>query len=173
MEKQIQKTELDVSIIIVNYGSTEFIKACLESVKKHTSKINYELIIVDNDSKSDKIVDLLKDFKKTALIRNDTNKGFSTANNQGAEIANGKYLLFLNNDTVFFENTIKMVFDFAESRGENNIIGCKLLNDDKSIQKSVYDFPSLLNVFTSNLFLYLLFSKSKYFNKYHLIKKRN
>lgn len=171
MEKQIQKTELDVSIIIVNYGSTELLKGCLDSIRKNTRGINYEIIIVDNESVSDDIVNLLKDYQQTVLIINTTNKGFGTANNQGAEVANGKYLLFLNNDTILFENTIKKVFDFAEKSDNENIIGCKLLNEDKSIQKSVFDFPSLLNVFTSNFFLYLVFPRSKYFNKYHLINK--
>lgn len=171
MEKQIQKTELDVSIIIVHYGSSQLLKGCMDSIRNNTSEINYELIIVDNDSVSDDIVNVLKDYQQTILIRNNTNKGFGAANNQGTEIAKGKYLLFLNNDTILFENTIKKVFDFSEKSDNGNIIGCKLLNEDKSIQKSVFDFPSLLNVFTSNFFLYLLFPRSKYFNKYHLINK--
>ena len=105
------------------------------------------------------------------MIKNNVNKGFGAANNQGVEVSKGKYVLILNNDTILFENSIKKVFDFAESLEGNEIIGCKLLNEDKSVQKSVYDFPNLLNVFTSNFFLYLLFPKSKYFNKYHLMNK--
>ena len=171
MEKQIQKVQLDVSIIIVNYGSITLLKDCLDSIKKFTSEISYEVVIIDNSSQKDLVPELLKDCENAILIRNDINKGFGTANNQGAKNAKGKYLLFMNNDTILFENTIKKVFDFAETSEENNIIGCKLLNEDRSIQKSVFDFPSLLNVFTSNFFLYFLFPRSKYFNKYHLMNK--
>jgi GT2 family glycosyltransferase len=171
MEEQIQILEIDVSIITVNYNSTELLKNCIESIKKFTQGINFEIIVVDNNSITGNIDGLQQDFNGLTLIKNKVNKGFGTANNQGVEVAKGKYVLLLNNDTIFFENSIKKVFDFAESSEENEIISCKLLNEDKSVQKSVYDFPTLLNVLTSNLFLYLLFPNSKYFNKYHLMNK--
>lgn len=171
MEEQIQKLEIDVSIIIVNYNSTELLKICINSIEKFTNSINYEIIVVDNSSMLGHVDELLKFHDRIKLIKNDINRGFGAANNQGVEVANGKYILLLNNDTILFENSIKKVFDFAESLDGNEIIGCKLLNEDKSVQKSVYDFPKLLNVFTSNFFLYLLFPKSKYFNKYHLMNK--
>jgi len=171
MEEQIQKLEIDVSIIIINYNSTELLKICINSIEKFTNGINYEIIVVDNSSMPGHVDELLKFHDRITLIKNDINRGFGAANNQGVEVANGKYILLLNNDTILFENSIKKVFDFAESLDGNEIIGCKLLNEDKSTQKSVYDFPTLLNVLTSNLFLYLLFPNSKYFNKYHLMNK--
>jgi GT2 family glycosyltransferase len=160
MEKQIQKLEIDVSIIIVNYNSTEFLKNCLKSIEKFTSGISYEIIVIDNNSMTGDIDEILDNHNKIRLIKNNVNKGFGAANNQGVKVAKGKYALLLNNDTILFENSIKKVFDFAESLEGNEIIGCKLLNEDKSVQKSVYDFPNLLNVFTSNFFMYLLFPKS-------------
>lgn len=171
MEEQVQKLIIDVSVIIVNYNSTGLLKNCLASVKEFTTDINYEIIVVDNNSMEGDIDVLLKDYDRVTLIKNDFNRGFGTANNQGVKIAEGKYVLFLNNDTILFENTIKKVFEYAESLTGENIIGCKMLNEDKSVQKSVFDFPTLLNVFTSNFFLYVLFPKSKYFNKYHLMNK--
>jgi GT2 family glycosyltransferase len=171
MEKQIHKLEIDVSIVIINYNSTPLLKNCLDTVEKFTSGINYEIIVVDNNSMTGNVDELLKIHDRITLIINDVNRGFGAANNQGVEVAKGKYVLLLNNDTILFENTIKKVFDFAETLEGNEIIGCKLLNEDKSVQKSVYNFPNLLNVFTSNFFLYLLFPKSKYFNKYHLMNK--
>jgi GT2 family glycosyltransferase len=171
MEKQVQKLETDVSIVIVNYYSTELLKDCLDSIYNFTKGIDFEIIVVDNGSVAGELENLIKGFPRIKLIKNDSNKGFGTANNQGVEAASGKYVLLLNNDTILSENSIKKVSDFAESLGGENIIGCKLLNEDKSVQKSVYDFPSFLNVFTSNFFLYLLFPKSKYFNKYYLMNK--
>jgi GT2 family glycosyltransferase len=171
MEEQIHKLKIDVSIIIVNYNSTEFLKNCLDSIEKFTTGINFEIIVVDNNSTTNDIDELLKNYDGIHFVKNNANRGFGAANNQGAEVAKGKYILLLNNDTILFENSIKKVFDFAEALEGENIIGCKLLNEDKSIQKSVYDFPNLLSVFTSNFFFYLLFPKSKYFNKYHLMNK--
>jgi len=171
MEKQVQKLETDVSIVIVNYYSTELLKDCLNSIYNFTNGIDFEIIIVDNGSVAGELENLIKEFPGIKLIKNESNKGFGTANNQGSKVASGKYLLFLNNDTVLIENSIKKVFEFAESSGEDLIISCKLLNEDMSVQKSVFDFPTLMNVFTSNFFLYLLFPRSKYFNKYHLMNK--
>ncbi len=171
MEKQVQKLNIDISFVIVNYNSTELLINCLESIEKFTSGINYELIVVDNNSAIGDIETLLKNKDRITLIKNDVNRGFGAANNQGVKIAKGKYILLLNNDTILFENSIKKVFDFAETLDGKEIIGCRLLNEDKTIQKSVYDFPTLLNVFTSNFFLYLLFPRSKYFNKYHLMNR--
>ena len=171
MEAQIHKLEIDVSIIIVNYNSTELLKNCLDSIEKFTTGINFEIIVIDNNSMTVDFDELLKYHHRIMLIKNDINRGFGAANNQGVEAAIGKYVLLLNNDTILSENSIKKVLDFAETLEGNETIGCKLLNEDKTIQKSVYDFPSLLNVFTSNFFLYLLFPKLKHFNKYHLMNK--
>lgn len=171
MEEQVQKLEIDVSIIIINYYSTELLEGCLDSIFKYMNGINSEIIIVDNGSVAGDLENLLSKYSGIKLVMNQSNKGFGAANNQGAELAKGKYLLFLNNDTIIQENSIKKVFDYANSISGENIIGCRLLNADGSIQKSVFDFPTLANVFTSNFFLYLLFPKSKHFNKYHLMNK--
>ncbi len=166
------KSNLELSIVIVNYNSFKLLQNCLESIFKHSTGCGFEIIVIDNNSSKGHVDYVVREFDEITLIKNKINKGFGAANNQGLAIAKGKYVLFLNNDTILFENTIKKVFDFAETINENSIIGCKLLNKDKSLQHSVYDFPSLLNVFTSNFFLYSLFPKSKLFNKYHLMNRR-
>ncbi|TDJ56553.1 MAG: glycosyltransferase family 2 protein [Ignavibacteria bacterium] len=163
---------MDVSIIIVNYNSFKLLQDCIESIFKHSTGCDFEIIVIDNNSSIENIDDVVSDFGEIILIKNKKNVGFGAANNQGLRIAKGKYILFLNNDTILLENSLKKVFDFAETLNEDLIIGCKLLNEDKSVQHSVYDFPSLLNVFTSNFFLYSLFPKSKLFNKYHLMNRR-
>jgi len=166
------KNNIDVSIIIVNYNSFSLLNHCIDSLIKFTKDVSYEIIVVDNHSTEGLIDDVLSKYEEIKLIENNENKGFGAANNQGIKIAIGKYVLFLNNDTIFFENTIKKIYDFTESSLDPLVVGCKLLNLDNSLQHSVFDFPSPRNVFTSNFFLYALFPKSKYFNKYHLMNKR-
>ncbi len=166
------KQDLDVSVIIVNYNSFSLLNECIASVKKFSEDITYELIVIDNNSPEGDIKNELEDADDIVLICNDENKGFAAANNQGLEIAKGKYTLFLNNDTLFTENTLKLVFDFSESLSEKAIVGCKLLNKDGTLQHSIYDYPSLLNVLTSNFFLYAIFPKSRFFNKYHLMNRK-
>jgi len=91
-----------VSIIIVNRNGKQFLKPCLDSVAK-IKQPSFELIIVDNGS-SDGSKQLVKNFiQRQGVMRraifNATNLGFCHANNQGAGLARGDYLLFLNNDT--------------------------------------------------------------------------
>ncbi|MBL1212940.1 MAG: glycosyltransferase family 2 protein [Ignavibacteriae bacterium] len=159
---------LNVSIIIINYNSFGLLKDCLESIFNFTVDFNYEIILIDNASTEGDVEEVTKKFENIKLIKNKKNLGFAAANNQGIKIAKGKYILLLNNDTEFQEDSISKVYDFAESTSEKLFIGCKLLNKDGSHQESVADFPTLLNTFMESFFLYKLFPKKKNFNKFHL-----
>ena len=159
---------MDVSIIIVNYNNFDLLTTCLESLKKQTLNLSYEVIVVDNNSTEGYVEEHLKNCPNVILIKNEKNLGYASANNIGAKTASGKYLLILNNDVVFIENAIQKVFQFAEQQKEEVIIGCKLLNEDMSLQVSVSTFPSIWNIFTESLFMYKIFPKSRFFNKYYL-----
>ena len=155
---------IDISIIIVSFNNLSFTKNCLESIIKYSSGVSYEIIIIDNNS-TENIEEVTNQFDKIKLIKNESNKGFAFANNQGLKIAQGKYALILNNDTIFTENTLKTLFDYAEKRNEKAFYGCRLLNTDGSFQESVMNFPSVWNVFTDSFFLSKIFKNSKVFNK--------
>jgi GT2 family glycosyltransferase len=171
MGQEIYKV-IDVSVIIVNYNSFELLDNCLHSIFVFTNEITIEVIVVDNNSEQGNVSKIINKYPGVILIKNSSNLGFAAANNQGIKLANGNYILFLNNDTLFLENTIKKVFDWTLSQQYDIVLGCKLLNKDGSLQISFSDFLNVSNSITSNLFLYLLFPKSKYFNKYHLSKSK-
>lgn len=162
---------VDVSIIIVNYNGFDLLKNCLTTLYKFAEGFTFETILIDNNSTEGEIEEVVKEFDTIILIKNNVNLGFSRANNLGLNLAAGKYVLFLNNDVFFTENSIKKIFDFAEENKEKSFIGCKLLNPDKSWQVSSANFTSILNFVSSNFFLYLLFPSSSFFNKYYLQKK--
>lgn len=155
---------IDVTIIIISYNKFRYTDVCLETLKKFTQGLNYEIIVIDNNSSED-INFISHKYPEVVLIKNKSNRGFAAANNQGVNIANGEYILFLNNDTIFTENTIKKVFDFVESQSNSLFVGCRLLNTNGSYQESVMDFPSVWNIFTDSFFLSKLFKKNKFFNK--------
>lgn len=162
------RENIDVSIIIVSYNCLDILENCLLSLFKHTEAVSFEVILVDNNTTIGSIESVTEKFKDIILVKNNENRGFAAANNQGFALARGKYILCLNNDTVFIENTIKKVYDFSESLSEPAFVGCKLLNSDGSLQASIDCFPTIWNVFTENFFLYKLFSNSALFNKYHI-----
>jgi len=90
-----------VSIICPTWNKLEFLKPMMESVEKNTDW-PYELIVVDNASKDGTKEYVLNSGLKMdgQFLRNEENKGFAIANNQGAKLAKGRFLLFLNNDTI-------------------------------------------------------------------------
>ncbi|HEX2868922.1 MAG TPA: glycosyltransferase family 2 protein [Ignavibacteriales bacterium] len=166
MENKLVKP--DCSIIIVNYKDYKLIYDCIDSVIKHTSGLSYEIIVVDNSSEGSEI-DRLKEkyLSCVQIIKNKENLGFARANNQGIGIARGRYILLLNNDTLFLENSLRKLIDFSESRGNNLIAGCKILNADMTRQVSVWEFDNFLNALSEILFIYKVFPRSRLLNRFY------
>ncbi len=125
------KKEL-VSIIIPIFNKREFTLQMLNYLFCNT-KYPYEVIIIDNNSE-DESEKVIKEFFKVCkpkgvtglYVKNKKNQGFSIANNQGAEMAKGKYICFLNNDTMPKENWLEELVKTHTSHGAS-ITGSKLL----------------------------------------------
>lgn len=160
---------IDLSIIIVNYNVKEFLLNLLQSIRNGVNNIRTEIIVVDNAS-DDGSVELLKErFPEVKLIVNSSNAGFGAANNQALQIAEGKYLLLINPDTIIKENTLKEMISFFESHTEAGIAGCKVLNPDGSLQLACRrGFPGPWTSFTKVMGLSRLFPKSRLFARYNL-----
>ena len=97
--------ELDISIIIVSFNTREILLRCLESIKKQTKRISYEVIVVDNASEDKTVETVTEKFRDIDVIANKENRGFSAANNQGILLSKGKKIVFLNPDTLLTENS--------------------------------------------------------------------
>jgi len=157
----------EVSVIIVNYNGGEMLTETLHTLEKFTDGIEYEAIVVDNASTKDNVVELIRSFKNVSLIKSEKGLGYAGANNAGVKIARGKYLCIINNDMIFIENVIKDCIDFIKASKNRVFVGPKILNRDMSLQISIGKFDTLWYIFSVNFFLYLLFPKSKLFNKYY------
>lgn len=97
-----ERTLPRVSVIVVTYNNLELTKACLASLDEHTNHQNLEIIVVDNASADGSPAFLSEWVAKgpdRKLILNDDNRGFAAGNNQGLAIADGDFLVLLNNDT--------------------------------------------------------------------------
>jgi GT2 family glycosyltransferase len=135
---------IDLSICIVNWNTEVVLKGCLQSVYQRAQGIAYEIFVVDNGS-VDGSVEMVKNlFPEVCLILNQRNKGFAAANNQALRLAKGRYILFLNPDTLIHDGALKRMVQFMEEHPEAGAIGCKLLNPDGSIQHSIRQFPSFI-----------------------------
>ena len=122
---------MDVSILIVSYNTRELLKNCISSIYEHTKDVDFEIIVSDNDSKDDSIQMLKKEFPDVIVIDNKKNLGFGAANNKALDIARGKYIFYLNSDTILLNNAVKYFFYYwEESPDKENIgvLGCNLLD---------------------------------------------
>jgi GT2 family glycosyltransferase len=151
--------------VIVNWNTREILSDCLKSIYEQTSGIEYEVIVIDNAS-DDSSGEMVKEmFPNVNLIENLENRGFAAANNQGIAVAKGRYVLLLNSDTIIMENAVAKVIEFADSRTDCGVTGCRVLNPDKTLQQTCFMFPSVLNMFLSSTYLYKIFPKSKFFGR--------
>ena len=141
---------MKLSVIILSYNTKDLLKNCLESIRKYTYGLEFEIIVVDNGSK-DESVEEVKKFKmqnlKLKIIENKTNLGFAGGNNVGIRKALGEYILLLNSDTFLKDNALLKMVKFLDSRPDISVLGPRLLNQDGSFQASVGRFPTLPVVF--------------------------
>lgn len=150
---------MDVSVIIVNYNTKQLLSDCIKSIKEQTVGIEYEVIVVDNDSHDGSQEMLKRDFPWVRLIESKENLGFGKANNLGMKNANGKYFFLLNSDTILVNNAIKEFYDFSESHLGFGALGSILLDKDLKPCHSYGIFQSELKSLKDVLAKYLRFLK--------------
>lgn len=149
--KRNASINVDVSVVILNWRSREFLDKCLETVIEYTSGVNFELIVIDNASYDGSAFLVRNKYPNALFIQNETNVGFSAGNNLGYEHAKGNVLLFLNPDTLFFCNVIKSLFERITSDHNIGVIGPRVLNSDKTFQSSsVQKFPTIFSELFDN-----------------------
>jgi len=155
----------DVSVIIVSWNTQDILRNCLRSIYEQSGDSSLEVIVIDNASTDGSAEMVKKDFQRVILIENSENRGFAAANNQGIAIATGRYVLLLNSDTIVLNNAIDKTLSFADAHPESTVVGCRVLNTDRTLQPTCFMFPSILNMLLSTTYLYKLFSKSKFFGR--------
>ena len=134
---------VDLSVIVVNWNTRELLRACLASVKRHTTGLEYELIVVDNGSSDGSPAMVRAEFPEAVRIENPDNRGFAAANNQGIRAAKGQAVLLLNSDTELTENSLLKLHRFLFSREETGAVGGRLAYAGGAPQWSYGFEPSL------------------------------
>lgn len=139
-------TLVNLSIIIVNWNSKDYLKECIASIVDNTFGIEYEIIVVDSAS-YDGCGDMLQLlYPQVRFIQSERNAGFAHANNLGAKYACGSALLFLNPDTEVCGDAIEHLYALLGELPQAGVVSCRLLNSDGSLQMScVQLLPTILN----------------------------
>ena len=158
---------MDLSIIIVNYNTRELTTQAVNSILDTTLGIDYEVIVVDNSSKPKEFFDMLS--SKVKVISRVENKGFAHACNIGTNIAIGKYILYLNSDTIMQKGTLKGAIDYMESDKNIGCLGIKTYLKDGSFDHGCKrGFPTPFNSLCYSLKLDKIFPHNKKFGGYTL-----
>ncbi len=129
-----------LSVVILNYDTFELTQQCVESIVEYAPQVSYEIVIVNNGSRRDSAEQLASLHPTVRVLHLPANVGFGQANNLGVSRAHGRYVLLLNSDTYFVDNSLQIAYDYAESHPELDIIGCDVLNPDGSPQKCTFEF---------------------------------
>ncbi|MFH0733580.1 MAG: glycosyltransferase [bacterium] len=160
---------LDISIIVVNYNVKEFVLNLISSLKKALVNFEYEIIIIDNNSQDGSVELISEKYPDIKLIANKINVGFGSANNQGMEIAKGRFYCLINPDTIVKEDTFSKLFEFFDKTPDAGMAGCKVLNPNGTLQLACRrGFPGPWTSFTKVTGLSAFFPKSKLFANYNL-----
>jgi hypothetical protein len=157
------------SVIIVTYNVKNYLNPALRSVETALLEIPHEIYVVDNASTDGSAPMVLEQFPSVKLIELPENIGFARANNIALKQAQGKYISLLNPDTLVQQSTFPILLEAFEKYPEAGMVGCKILNEDGSLQLSCRrSIPTPWVAFTRLSGLSKLFSKSQLFARYHL-----
>ena len=155
-----------ISIVIVSYNVKALLLACINSIYKYLDlHITIEIIVIDNNSSDNSSDAVRKEFPQIILIENKINEGFPKANNQGFEIVQGEYIMMLNPDTEFIDNSLSKIFYYLQENPSVDIIAPMLLNTDGSRQLSVWRFPKLWYIFCETHYLNFFLKRKNYSDK--------
>lgn len=136
----------DISAILVGRDSREYVKLCIESLARaEWDDYSYEVVYVDNGSKDGSVKMIAEEFPEVRCISNETNLGFCRAANQGAEIASGRHLCLLNDDTIVIDDAVARLARYLDDHPEAGAIGSRLVYPDMTEQWSARRFPSPVN----------------------------
>jgi GT2 family glycosyltransferase len=160
---------MQLSVVIVNYNVRHFLEQCLFSVQKAITGLLAEVIVIDNNSSDHSIAWLKPRFPSVVFVANKENCGFAKACNQGAKLAKGQLVLFLNPDTIVPEDCFEKCIAFINSHADAGALGIKMLDGSgKFLKESKRSFPSPRTSLFKLFGLSRLFPRSRIFSKYHL-----
>ena len=165
----LRRNVMILSVIIVNYRVRYFLELCLHSVQKALQGLDTEVFVVDNHSEDGSIEYLRPLFPDITFIANTENTGFARANNQALQLARGKYILFLNPDTILPEDIANRCLTFLQSTPDAGGLGVRMVDGSGLfLKESRRGFPSPWVAFCKLSGLTALFPGNRRFATYYL-----
>jgi N-acetylglucosaminyl-diphospho-decaprenol L-rhamnosyltransferase len=141
----------EVSVIIVSWNTKDILLDCLRSLYEQT-KSAMQVIVVDNASSDASADAVAGEFPQVELIRSDINLGFAKGNNRGLEAAEGRYILYLNPDTIILDGAVDKMIRFMDAHPDIGVLGPHTFNaDGRTTQDTVIFKPTLRRIFHTHV----------------------
>jgi len=157
---------MTLSIIYINYNTRGLLKQSLKHLFLVSPAIDFEVIIVDNNS-HDKSVEMIKErFPAVKIIESKENLGYSRGANLGIKNSKGKYVAIFNPDIFVTPGSLETLINYLDNNPTVGAVGPKLINADSSLQYSCYKFPKFYIPLLRRSFLGNLGFGKKELNKY-------
>lgn len=156
----------DVSVILVSYNAVELLDRCIQSVHDQRD-VSTEIILVDNASTDGTADHVREHHPDVTLVEVDDNRGFAAGNNAGFAVATGTYWLLLNTDAFLEPGSLAAMKAVLDMNGDVGQVGPRMLNDDRTLQRSARAFPTTWRLATEYLYLRRALPKTDAFNKFY------
>lgn len=139
---------MQISVSIVSFNTKELLQLCIENLLSQKTKHSLEIVVLDNNSSDGSAEMVEKSFPKVKLIKSQQNTGFAKGQNEILKQVKGEYVLILNPDTNFPEDTIENMVLFMEKNPNCGIASCKILTGSNNLDSNGGDFPFNLSLFS-------------------------
>ena len=163
----MNQSEIDLSVIIINYNTPELTCKCIQSVYDNSEGLIVEIIVIDNFSKDNSLTLIKSSYPNINLIKSEYNSGFGTANNIGIKKAKGKYTLLLNSDAELTPNCLLKSINYYKLQEKTQpigVLGCHIVGYDGVTQfNSNIDFSPIKELYYKSPF---------YAKKYGALKEK-
>lgn len=156
----------DLSVIIVNYNGGDELLACLKALADTHESIQFEVIVVDNDSSDNSIGNAERQYHQFRYLRAQENLGFARANNLALKDARGRHAMLLNPDTEVIPGALSILVTALDNEPAWGIVGPQMVDGHDKPYRAARRFPTAFALFCETTKLNTLLPWSKIFNGY-------
>jgi len=133
---------MELSIVLLNYKTKNMLKQCLKNIVNLSLPLQYEIIVVDNNSQDGTAEMMREHFPIFKFVQAEANRGMGAGNNIGIRHAQGEYILILNPDVVVLEDSIQRLLRFISFNDKVGCVAPQLMYPNRTYQQSRYRFPT-------------------------------
>jgi glycosyltransferase involved in cell wall biosynthesis/GT2 family glycosyltransferase len=134
---------VQVSVVVLTWNSARHIGAALDALGREIARVPAEVLVIDNGSTDDSVAIAAARLPQARIVRNPTNRGVARARNQGARLARGRYILFLDSDTEMRPGSLEAMVRFLDTHPAAAVVGPRLVYPDGGFQSSARRFPTV------------------------------